>query len=128
MKEKELIVKAKRDEEVADIEDSVTKEKLAAQLNKLKNEKDLLTKEAVTILLQATKDKQGTIIVIKASEGNTIQINKKEFGNIAQRAFSKYEAALGELIKINLIKRLGYRGTGEAFELTSSGWETADKL
>jgi hypothetical protein len=140
MKEEELIDRAKRDEEVADIQNSVTKDKLAAQLNKLRNEKDLLTKEleervspekalskeAITILREAAKDKQGTIMVIKTFDGNTIQVNKKEFGAEDQRAFSKYEAALDELIKNNLVKELGHKG--EVFELTSSGWEIADML
>ncbi|MBA1276834.1 hypothetical protein [Stutzerimonas stutzeri] len=144
VKEKELIDRAKRDEEVAGIEDDAAKEKLAAQIESLRWERDQLSaqlkdqsavgkpsayklsKEAIEIIKAASQSKSGTIIKPKSIGERTIQAGEKSFGSENSRDFAKYDAALDELIKQSLIKGLGAKG--EVFELTNNGWQVADAL
>ena len=140
VKEKELIERAKRDEEVADIEDSETKEKLISQLNKIRNEReqlseelqkksesyDFLSKEAREILMAASKDKNGSILKPNTIGERAIRVNKNTFGSKDQRTFVRYEAGLEQLINEQLVKELGLKG--EVFELTHKGWEAVNAL
>ncbi|MHB0805389.1 hypothetical protein [Stutzerimonas nitrititolerans] len=144
VKEKELIDRAKRDEEVASIEDDDAKVKLAAQIETLRQERDqlsaqlknqsnvgrpstyTLSKEAIDIIKAASQSKSGTIIRPRSIGDRTVQAGEKTFGSENSRDFAKYDAALDELIKRGLVKALG--GKGEVFELTSNGWQVADAL
>jgi hypothetical protein len=144
VKEKELIARAKRDEEVAEIEDVDAKEKLAAQLNALRRERDQLSeqlksqssmghpsaislsKEAVEILKAAAKNKSGTILKSKAIGGANIQASGASFGKESSRDYAKYEKALDDLIAFGFVKEVGVKG--EVFHLTHEGWEAADAL
>lgn len=142
VKEKELIDRAKRDEEVAGIEDDAAKERLAAQIESLRQERDqlsaqlknqstigkpsanTLSKEAIEIIKAASESESGTIIRPRSIGERTVQAGEKTFGSENSRDFAKYDAALDELIKKNLVKALGAKG--EVFELTSNGWQVAD--
>jgi len=144
VKEKELIDRAKRDEQVAGIEDAEVKEKLAAQLEALRQERDNLSeqlknqssvgqpsignlsKEATEILHAAANDKNGTIIKPKTIGGSSIQVGNTSFGTEGPRDYAKYEKALEELIIMGLVKDVSTKG--EVFNLTHDGWQAADKL
>jgi hypothetical protein len=140
VKEQELIERAKRDEEVADIEDSDSKEKLISQLNSIRNERDMLTeelqkqhepkyslsKEAKEILMAASKDKSGTIMKSSSIGERSIQVNGTALGLKDQRTYVRYEAGLDQLVEEQLIKDLGHKE--EIFELTHKGWEVATAL
>jgi hypothetical protein len=143
-KEKELIDRAKRDEEVASIEDSDTKEKLIAQLQEIRNERDKLSEELETqsnfgtptfytitsegkeLIIAASKDKNGTIIRDRSIGSKEIQAGRKSFGAEDSREYAKYDSALDMLHNHGLVKPVGNRG--EIFELTNSGWELAESL
>lgn len=142
VKEKELIDRAKRDEEVAGIENDEAKEKLAAQLESLRRERDQLSKQledqntvgkptgyslskaAGEILKAASESSNGTIIKPKIMGSRTIQAGSKSFGADNSRDFSKYDAALEELVASGLVKPQGVKG--ETFFLTHEGWQVAD--
>ena len=140
VKENELIDRAKRDEAVADIEDSETKEKLIKQLDSIRAERDMLsnelqskqqpenmlTKEAKEILIAASSDKNGNIMKISTMSDRTIQVGKNAFGSKDQKSFVKYEAALNQLVDHYFVKALGHKG--EVFEITHKGRELVDAL
>ena len=144
VKEKELIDRAKRDEEVASIEDDYAKVKLAAQIETLRKERDhlsaqlknqstvgnpssyTLSKEAIEIIEAASQSENGTIIRPRSIGDRTVQAGGKIFGPDSPRDFAKYDAALDELTKKILVKALGPKG--EVYELTSKGWQVADAL
>tara|TARA_R110002110_G_scaffold14698_1_gene67577 strand:- start:120 stop:908 length:789 start_codon:yes stop_codon:yes gene_type:complete len=144
VKEKELIDRAKRDEEVAGIENDEAKEKLAAQLESLRHERDQLSKqlkdqntagkpiayslskEAKEILKAASENSNGTIIKPQSIGSRSIQAGSKSLGSDSSRDFSKYDAALEELVAAGLVKPQGVKG--EMFALTHEGWQVADAL
>jgi hypothetical protein len=140
VKENELIDRAKRDEAVADIDDSETKEKLIKQLDSIRAERDMLSselqskqqpentlsKEAKEILVAASSDKNGNIMKISSLSDRAIQAGKNSFGSKDQKSFVKYEAALDQLVEHDFVKELGHKG--EVFEITHKGWELASTL
>ena len=140
VKENELINRAKRDEAVADIEDSETKEKLIKQLDSIRAERDMLSselqskqqpennlsKEAKEILVAASADDNGSIMKISTMSDRTIQAGKNSFGTKDQKSFVKYEAALDQLVTYEFVKELGHKG--EVFEITHKGWELVEAL
>jgi hypothetical protein len=145
VKEKELIDRAKRDEEVASIEDNDAKLKLATQIEMLRQERDdlsaqlknqsnvvgrptiySLSKEAIELVRAASQSESGTIIRSNFVEGREFQAGGKRLGYESVREFSKYDSALNELINKDFVKELGAKG--EVFELTSNGWQVADVL
>ncbi len=139
VKEKELIERAKRDDEVANIEDDATKAKLTDQLEKLRQERDKiseqlreqtqigahsthnLSKPALEILTAAAKDGRGVIMRMRAINNRAIQAGNFQFGFLSPRDFAKYDSALDELFQHGLVKGIGAKG--DSFELTSAGWE-----
>lgn len=144
VKEKELIERAKRDEEVAGIEDDAAKEKLASQLESLRRERDQLSaqlkdrtsvgkpstynlsSEAVEILKAASENKNGSIRKPQTLGGRFVLAGSKSFGGEGSREYAKYEAALEELVGHGLAKATGSKG--EMFDLTHKGWQVADEL
>lgn len=142
VQEKELIDRAKRDEEVADIENPEAKEKLTYQLDQLRKERDELSAklrnrpssrntksvqnlspEAITLIKEAAKDKQGIIFKSTTLAESSISIGGKKFGTKGQRDYANWDAALKELLTNRLVTA---KGTG--FSLTQKGWEVADSL
>jgi hypothetical protein len=86
-----------------------------------------LTEEARTLLLEASKDKNGLILSPKISEGFFIETNGKrfsEFGNPRSKAI--WEGVLEELVKLGMIKPLSPKNI--SFELTNQGYKHVDKL
>jgi hypothetical protein len=140
IKEKELIDRAKRDEEVEGITDESEKKKLKDELARLRRERDelyeeafkskneniKLSKEARNLLLAAASDKNGRILKPRAFNQRSMQAGGSVFGNENQRDYAKYEAALDELISYDLVRDRGYEG--EMYELTHAGWELSNSL
>ncbi|WP_345984489.1 hypothetical protein WCX49_07565 [Sulfurimonas sp. HSL-1656] len=135
LKEKELIDRAKRDVEVAEISDKSLKQKLSAEIESLRRERDelskktheiQLSKEAHELLKAAASNKNGTIMKPQTINKRSIQAGGLIFGSESQRDFVKYEAALDELVNHDLVKDRGYKG--EIYELTHSGWQFASAL
>lgn len=143
-REKELIARAKRDEEVASIEDNEAKERLAAQLQELRSERDHLsdqlknqtsfgspsffavTKEGKELIVAAAQDKNGTIIRARTIGSKEIQAGRRSFGGADSRDYARYDSALDGLLGNGLVKSVGNKG--EIFELTHSGWQLAEGL
>ncbi|EMN6212052.1 TPA: hypothetical protein I7787_21920 [Vibrio vulnificus] len=140
VKEQELIERAKRDNEVADIEDSEAKEKLIAQLDTIRAERDklsqelqekqqpenALSEEAKELLLAASADKRGNIMKLITLSDRNIQTGNSSFGYDGQKSFAKYEAALDELVRAGFVKELGNKG--QVFEITHKGWKLIEAL
>lgn len=139
-REKELIERAKRDEDVAEIDDEKTKEKLIAQIEMLRNERDALSDKfgnndryrqtlsnAATELIKAASGKNdGVIRVIRTLAGDTVNAGKFVFGNYDQRELAMYESALDELTTLGYLKQL--EGNPDVWHLTHQGWLRADDL
>lgn len=143
-KEKELIERAKRDEEVARIEDAEAKRMLALQLEVLRKERDQLSeqlkkqslvrpssarnlsKEAAEILLAAAKNENGTIVKLKTIDNASIQSGETSFGRENSRDLARYEKALEDLVVMELVRAVDEKG--EVFNLTHKGWQDADAL
>ena len=138
IKEKELIDRAKRDEEVAEITDESVKEKLSEDLGRLREERDKLNDElnnsskfklssaAIELLKAAATNKKGAILKPQTLGNRSIQAGGKSFGGKDQRDYKKYEAALDELESLDLVKDASY--TIGMYELTHQGWEVSNEL
>ena len=86
-----------------------------------------LSEEATRLLIEASKDKNGTIISVRTLSGQSIQTNSVSFADSGdRRSVARWEAALEQLEYHNLIKALGYKN--EIFEVTAKGYDTADAL
>lgn len=138
-KESELIERAKRDEKVLQIEDEQLKEKLKAEIDALRREREEMSvslterkngirvsSEEREILKAAAQDKGGSIMRMSYISGRTIQAGGLTFGEESSRDFAKYDAALGSLVSNGLVSAVGTKG--EMFELTHAGWQLADEL
>lgn len=84
--------------------------------------------EATQLLLEARKDKSGTIMLLRHLGGTGISTNGKDFLADVQerREVAKWESAIEELLQLELLIDRGYKG--EVFELTSKGYATADAM
>lgn len=86
-----------------------------------------LTEEAQRLLIEATKDKSGTIMSIRFIGGQAIQTNNINFTDSGdRRSVARWEAALEQLVDHGLIAAIGYKN--EVFEVTARGFEVADSL
>lgn len=83
-----------------------------------------LSTDATTLLKAAASDEHGTIVKMEYIGGQQIEAGKKAFGESSRREFTKWEAALNELLNQGLVVDRGYKG--EYFELTHEGWRAAD--
>ena len=83
-----------------------------------------LSNEAQILLKEASMDDHGTILYVRYMGGTDIQTNGKNL--IAKqnpREIAQWEAALKELIKVDLIEERGHKG--EIFQVTSYGYQVA---
>ncbi|WP_259015229.1 hypothetical protein [Emticicia fluvialis] len=88
---------------------------------------NLLSSHAKELLIEASKDPNGTVIKTRSLDGLNIQTNRRSFTrNGTAREEALWESALNELIENMLIKDLGYKG--EVFRLTNNGYQLADNL
>lgn len=138
-KESELIDRAKRDEEVLEIEDEKLKEKLKQEIDALRQERDNmsnnlekninqanLSPEEKELLKAAAKDDKGTISKNEYLSGRNIQAGSFIFGKGGNRDFTKYNSALSSLVLKGLVSAVGHKG--QIFELTDAGWKLVDLL
>lgn len=134
-KETELIERAKRDEQVATIEDEETKQRVSNELKSLRLRRDNLSARAADRdgllnpsieLLIAAASNNGRILRLKTLSGTSIQVGKIEFGADSPQHFAMYDEALDRLVNLQFAKSAG--SGGQIFELTNAGWEAAGKL
>ena len=138
-KESELIGRARRDEEILEIEDERLKEKLKQEIDVLRRERERVslnldeqsndTRISVPereILKAAVQDKSGSIMRMSYIGGRSIQAGSRMFGEGSGRDFSKYDSALNNLVSKDLVSAVGH--SEEMFELTYAGWQLADTL
>lgn len=85
-----------------------------------------LSEDAVTLLRAAAEDKQGQILKLMFLDGAAIQAGTKQFGMDSAKEFSRWGAALNELLAEKLVEVNGHKG--ELFSLTHPGWLMAEKL
>ena len=86
-----------------------------------------LSEEAKKLLIEGSKDKNGTIVSVRHLGGQSIQTNSINFADSGdRRSIARWEAALEQLRYHGLIKAVGHKN--EIFELTAKGFEQADAL
>lgn len=86
-----------------------------------------LSKEAQTLLREASNDPNGQILFVDYLNGESIQTNGKRFieeGN--PRSSAVWQEALNDLESNGFIKSVGYKR--QIFTVTAKGFEMADKL
>ena len=86
-----------------------------------------LSEEATRLLIEASRDKNGTIMFVRNYSGTIIQTNNTNFTAEADaRTLARWEAAVEQLVKYGLVDEKGYRG--EVFQVTAQGFEHVDRL
>jgi hypothetical protein len=140
-KEQELIDRARRDEEIANINEEDVKERLTNELTALRAERDSLTSQfnssrvlakadvlsgaAVDLIKAAAKSKGGTILIPNTLGGRSIQAGGSTFGDADAKSYALYQSALDSLEEQGYVKARGYKR--EIFELTHKGWSFMDE-
>ena len=109
--------------------ESISEEEIDSLFNTEKEEAKIpiLSKEAKYLLIEATKDAAGQILVINSLEGTEIQTNNKVM-NIDKigEPVAIWRAAVEELQNVQLIVAVGNRN--EIFQLTKLGYEVSEKI
>jgi hypothetical protein len=140
-KEKELIARAKRDEEIAAIDDGELKQRLEKEVAALRTERDELKSQvgtatvsaaspdklsgaAVEMVKAAASMESGDILTPKTLSGRSIQAGNETFGQEDAKSYARYASALEELEQQGYIKAVGNKR--EIFELTHKGWSFAE--
>lgn len=92
------------------------------------SEKRELCEEALEILFEASRNKDAIIIITSdLSSGKIIQYGSKSHSQAeGQQEFSKLEAAIDELLKLEMIKPTGSKG--EIFTITRKGFELLESI
>ena len=86
-----------------------------------------LSDEAKVLLKEASMDNHGTILHVRYFGGTDIQTNGKNLiTKQDSRHVAKWEAALQELLNVNLIVARGHKG--EVFEVSDKGYQIADMI
>ena len=86
-----------------------------------------LSEGARKLLVEATKDPSGMIVMIRAFGGVKISTNGKAFGDTGNaRSEARWKQAIKELLNRGLIEDT--KGKGEVFEVTHEGFEIAESL
>lgn len=86
-----------------------------------------LSYEARSLLREASKDSNGIIMHIRYIGGTDMQTNGRNLiGTSDRRDVAKWESALKELLKLELVTERGSKG--EMYEVTNLGFSLADTL
>lgn len=86
-----------------------------------------LSPEAKELLIEASQDRIGTIMLVRDRADKIVQTNGKQFGERGNsRSQADWEAAINELHSLELLQEEGY--SGESFTVTSFGYKVADIL
>ena len=107
----------------------ISEEEIDAMFNAEKEEVriPILSEEAKQLLIEATKDAAGQILVIDSLEGTDIQTNNKIMNNDKiGKSVAIWKAAVEELRNNQLIMAVGNRN--EIFQLTKQGYEVSEKI
>lgn len=107
----------------------ISEEEIDAMFNAEKEEVriPILSEEAKQLLIEATKDVAGQILVIDSLEGTDIQTNNKIMNNDKiGKSVAIWKAAVEELRNNQLIMAVGNRN--EIFQLTKQGYEVSEKI
>lgn len=96
------------------------------EIKTLSNPAPQMGEAAKELLLEAAKDQSGTILHFRSFGGISIQTNGRTFDMSSPRAEALWEAALNELMALDLIQDPGYKG--EIYQLTHKGYQVVDKL
>ena len=143
-REKELINRAKRDEEVEEIIDDESKGKLSAEIVELRRERDELfkkvnrkdnkqfPKEVKELLAAAAQHSEGIIIERQNLSEPSIQSGFKRFEHLSQNVFESYQEALKIMVNMDYIARFKPRESDDKdtayYRLTGLGWTTAQLI
>lgn len=86
-----------------------------------------LSSEARQLLIEASKDPHGIVLMIRSLGGLHIQTNGKQIGNIGHpRTEAIWQAAVRELLNNNLLQSRGNQG--HVFSLTAEGYRIVDLI
>ena len=90
-------------------------------------DKPSLSIEAQRLLIEASRDTSGQIIVVGWKGGRTIQTNNINFtSNVTARIEAQWDDAVEQLVLEGLLKPEGYQG--QIYSLTAKGYKVADQL
>lgn len=79
------------------------------------------------LLLEAAKDKNGTIMRLQTLGGSHVQTNRRDFVQEKDsRSIAKWRGAVDELERLGLVEDRG--GKGEVFFITDAGYQAADRF
>lgn len=107
----------------------ISEKELEAIFNEEKEEVKLpiLSEEAKQLLIEATKDAAGQVLVINSLDGTDIQTNNKIMNtDKIGESVAIWRAAVEELEDNQLIMAVGNRN--EIFQLTKRGYEVSEKI
>lgn len=86
-----------------------------------------LSAEAAELLIAASQDKNGNLLMLSTLQGLIIQSNGKTFGETGDhRSEARWREAVEELRNEGLIEDRGHKG--EVFGITNEGYRVADTL
>ncbi|WP_291321469.1 DUF4062 domain-containing protein [Desulfonatronospira sp.] len=96
-------------------------------LDPMQQEASLLSEEARILLVEASQDKNGTILKLATFGGRYIQSRGKTFGDPSDRRSSaKWEYALEQLLSAGFVLARGHKD--QVFELSEPGYRMAEYL
>ena len=86
-----------------------------------------MSDEARTLLIEASEDRNGTILYLQRLNGTDIQTNGKDIiPSNNRRTIALWEEALKQIERNKLVVSRGYKN--EVYEVTSKGYALADHL
>jgi hypothetical protein len=92
-------------------------------LNKLPK----LSSDAQQLLLKASEDNAGPVIVVEVNEGLIVQIDKMQFAETGNRkSEARWMQAIDELLRLELARRP--KSDSDILDVTHAGYEYAKKL
>lgn len=86
-----------------------------------------LSSDAQQLLLKASEDNAGSIMVVEINEGLIVQVDKVQFAETGNRkSEARWRQAVDDLVRLNLAKRP--QSDSDILDVTHAGYEYAEKL
>lgn len=86
-----------------------------------------ISDEATELLIEASKDPNGNVLVLHSSSGFAVQTNGRNLvTERSPRVEAKWDGAVKELVRYGLLQSRGHKG--QVFTVTASGYDAADQL
>ncbi len=86
-----------------------------------------LSDPAKELLLEASEDRTGHIMMLRSFDGVILQTNRKNLVDSQDpRSVARWEEALDQLVRADLVEERGTKG--EVFKMTAAGYRVADQL